>query len=395
MKFRPRITETRREGPVEYLSNLSRRYDFLQIGVILALLTISFLFIYTIGDNISRDNAMRIIWRQVWWVAVGGGSWFLAANIDYREFKVISWLFYAVCIVLLILVLEVGLTIQGATRWLSLPGGLRLQPSEFTKLALVMTISTSLTMMNFSVNRFFHLMLILVLTAVPFLLIMKEPDLGSAMILAPVTLTLIFVGGLKWRYILLGAVLISLAVGAVVLNEYKEYYPLLKPYQKKRIITFLNPEHDLQGSGLNQLQARLAVGSGGFWGKGIGKGMQSNLGFLPRTVANNDFIFSVIAEETGFAGCLALLSLYSLLFYSILRSALMAADDFGKYLGAGVAAIFFVHTYVNIGMSIGLAPITGLSLPLISYGGSFIVVSLTCLGLMQSIYRHGLAEAQE
>lgn len=395
MKFRPRITEVRHEGLAEFLSNLGRRYDFLQLGVILALLSISFLFIYMIGENISRDNAMRVVWRQAWWVIVGGGAWLLAANIDYREFKVISWLFYAICIVLLILVLEIGLTIQGAARWLSLPGGLRLQPSEFTKLALVMTIAAALTMMNFSVNRFFHLLLLLALTAVPFLLIMKEPDLGSAMILVPVALTLIFVGGLKWRYILLGSMVIALFAGAVVFNEYKEYYPLLKPYQKKRIITFLNPEHDLQGSGQNQLQARLAVGSGGFFGKGLGKGTQNNLGFLPRTVSNNDFIFSVIAEETGFAGCMVLLCLYSLLFYTILRSALIAADDFGKYLGAGIAAIFFVHIYVNIGMSIGLAPITGLSLPLISYGGSFIVVSLACLGLMQSIYRQGMAAMPE
>lgn len=395
MKFRPRITDTRHDGLAEFLSNIGGRYDFLQLGVILALLSVGFVFIYMTGENFSHEYAARMVWRQVWWVLVGGGAWFIMANIDYRELKVVSWIFYAGCIVLLILVLEIGTTSQGATRWLAMPGGLRLQPSEFTKLALVMTIAAALTTMNFNINRLSHLLLIITLTAVPFLLIMKEPDLGSAMILVPVSLTLIFIGGLKWRYILLGTIVFGVLFSAVVINEYKEYYPILKPYQKKRIITFLDPEYDLQGSGQNQNQARLAVGSGGFFGKGIGKGTQNNLGFLPRTVSNNDFIFSVIAEETGFAGCMTLLILYSLLFYTILRSALIAADDFGKYLGGGIAAIFLVHIYVNMGMSIGLTPITGLSLPLISYGGSFIVVSLTCLGVMQSIYRQGMAAGSD
>lgn len=395
MKFRPRITETRSTGLAEFFSNLGNRYDFLQVGIILTLLGVGFLFIYTIGENISPEHAARMVWRQLLWVVVGFAGWFLMANLNYRELKVVSWAFYAACIILLILVLEIGLTIQGATRWLPLPGGLRLQPSEFTKLALVLTIASALTTMNFSINRFSHLILILALTAVPFLLIMREPDLGSAMILVPITLSLIFIGGLKWRYIILGSLLTVLITGAAFINEYKEYYPLLKDYQKKRITNFLNPDHDQQGSGYNQDQARLAVGSGGLFGKGIGKGTQNNLGFLPQTVSSNDFIFSVIAEETGFAGCMTLLFLYALLFYTIIRSALMAVDDYGKYLGAGIAAIFFIHIYVNIGMSIGLTPITGLSLPLISYGGSFIVVSLTCLGLMQSVYRYGAITESE
>ncbi len=394
MKFHPSITTTTRETPAGFFARLNSQYDFLQIGVVLALLAVGFLFIYTVGQNNSQEHALGIIWRQSLWVAVGAGAWLLLSNLDYRELKVLSWVFYIGCIILLILVLEVGLTIMGATRWLALPGGMRLQPSEFTKLALVMTLGTIMTTMNFNINRFWSLLLIFGLTLLPFLLIMKEPDLGSALILVPVTLALILVGGLKWRYILIGGGLVIVAVTAFAVNEfyddYKGIHPLLKDYQKKRIIAFLNPEHDLQGSGSNALQARLAVGSGGMFGKGIGNGTVNSLGFLPRSVSNNDFIFSVIAEETGYAGCLALLGLYGLLLYSIIRSAVMAPDDFGKYLGAGIAAIFFVHIYVNIGMSIGLTPITGLSLPLVSYGGSFIVVSMTCLGLMQSVYRYGI-----
>ncbi len=389
MNIRPRTTEIRRDGLTDFFSRLSRHYDLLQVAVIAALVSVGFIFIKSTGLNISETAASAVVWRQTWWLIIGVAGWFMLANIDYRDLKIVSWGFYLACVVLLIVVLEVGLTSQGATRWLALPGGMRLQPSEFTKLALIMTIATLLTTMNFSVNRFGGLMLIAALLLVPFLLIMKEPDLGSALILVPVVLTLVFLGGLKWRYIITVGLLLAVLGTAAFVNEYKRYRPLLREYQWNRIMTFLNPEQDLQDSGLNQYQARLAVGSGGLFGKGIGQGTQNTLGYLPRSVSNNDFIFSVIAEETGFIGCLALLGLYGLMLYSVIRSAILAADDFGRYLGGGIAAVFFVHIFVNIGMSIGLTPITGLSLPLVSYGGSFMILSMACLGLMQSVYRHG------
>jgi rod shape determining protein RodA len=163
----------------------------------------------------------------------------------------------------------------------------------------------------------------------------------------------------------------------------------LRDYQKERIMVFLNPERDLNNRGYNQFQARLAVGSGGLYGKGFGKGTQNTLGFLPQSVSNNDFIFSVIAEETGFIGATALILTYILLIYTMLRTAWVAADPFGRYIAVGIAVVFFVHSFVNIGMSLGIMPITGLPLPQVSYGGSFLIFTMFCLGILQSIYING------
>ncbi|MDD3703889.1 MAG: rod shape-determining protein RodA [Victivallaceae bacterium] len=386
MKFRTVKTSPGHNG-FGFLADFCRKWDMLQISVMLILLGIGFVFIYSTGMNIGEEAARRFLFRQICWSALGISLWLLLSHLDYRSLRSVSWIFYTLCIVLLVLVLEVGTSVYGATRWLSLPGGMRLQPSEFTKLGLIMMLSSVMSTMNFQVNRLSSWLLIGVLMITPFLLIVKEPDLGSAMILLPLTLCLVFLGGLKWRYLIIGATILTTVITVEFINEYKGYYPLLKPYQWQRIMVFLDPERDLQHRGYNQFQARLAVGSGGITGKGLGQGTQNTLGFLPQSVSNNDFIFSVIAEETGFVGCFAVLSLYSLLLYSIIRSAFLVTDDFGRYLGGAIAVLMFVHIFVNIGMSIGVIPVTGLSLPLVSYGGSFIVLVMSCLGIMQSIYR--------
>lgn len=386
MKFRTVKTSPGHNG-FGFLADFCRKWDMLQISVMLILLGIGFVFIYSTGMNIGEEAARRFLFRQICWSALGISLWLLLSHLDYRSLRSVSWIFYTLCIVLLVLVLEVGTSVYGATRWLSLPGGMRLQPSEFTKLGLIMMLSSVMSTMNFQVNRLSSWLLIGVLMITPFLLIVKEPDLGSAMILLPLTLCLVFLGGLKWRYLIIGATILTTVITVEFINEYKGYYPLLKPYQWQRIMVFLDPERDLQHRGYNQFQARLAVGSGGITGKGLGQGTQNTLGFLPQSVSNNDFIFSVIAEETGFVGCFAVLSLYSLLLYSIIRSAFLVTDDFGRYLGGAIAVLMFVHIFVNIGMSIGVTPVTGLSLPLVSYGGSFIVLVMSCLGIMQSIYR--------
>lgn len=386
MKFRTVKTSPGHNG-FGFLADFCRKWDMLQISVMFILLGIGFVFIYSTGMNIGEEAARRFLFRQICWSALGISLWLLLSHLDYRSLRSVSWIFYTLCIVLLVLVLEVGTSVYGATRWLSLPGGMRLQPSEFTKLGLIMMLSSVMSTMNFQVNRLSSWLLIGVLMITPFLLIVKEPDLGSAMILLPLTLCLVFLGGLKWRYLIIGATILTTVITVEFINEYKGYYPLLKPYQWQRIMVFLDPERDLQHRGYNQFQARLAVGSGGITGKGLGQGTQNTLGFLPQSVSNNDFIFSVIAEETGFVGCFAVLSLYSLLLYSIIRSAFLVTDDFGRYLGGAIAVLMFVHIFVNIGMSIGVTPVTGLSLPLVSYGGSFIVLVMSCLGIMQSIYR--------
>lgn len=380
-----------RSGFRPRLADFAAGIDFIQIGALLCLIGTGLLFIYSTGAQIGGDHAASFFFRQLRWIGAGGILWLFCSLIDYRkiQYRILAVLFYLVTIVLLVLVFFIGVKVYGATRWLSIaPLGMRLQPSEFCKLALVMVLSAMFASPMFKVNRLPCLLLGAGTVALPFVLIVREPDLGSALILLPIYLAILFTAGLKWRYILLAGVAISILGGAVVLNEAMQFRPMLKEYQRDRIRVFLNPELDRTDTGYNSYQARLAVGSGGLTGKGIGEGTQNTLGFLPQTVSNNDFIFSVIAEEVGFLGCLLLLAAYLALFYSIIRTAFLTVDPFGRYLAVGIAGIFFTHCFINIGMSIGLAPVTGLSLPFVSYGGSFMLMGLAACGLLQSVYRY-------
>lgn len=380
-----------RSGFRPRLADFASGIDFIQIGALLCLIGTGLLFIYSTGAQIGGDHAASFFFRQLRWIGAGGILWLFCSLIDYRkiQYRILAVLFYLVTIVLLVLVFFIGVKVYGATRWLSIaPLGMRLQPSEFCKLALVMVLSAMFASPMFKVNRLPCLLLGAGTVALPFVLIVREPDLGSALILLPIYLAILFTAGLKWRYILLAGVAISILGGAVVLNEAMQFRPMLKEYQRDRIRVFLNPELDRTDTGYNSYQARLAVGSGGLTGKGIGEGTQNTLGFLPQTVSNNDFIFSVIAEEVGFLGCLLLLAAYLALFYSIIRTAFLTVDPFGRYLAVGIAGIFFTHCFINIGMSIGLAPVTGLSLPFVSYGGSFMLMGLAACGLLQSVYRY-------
>ena len=380
-----------RSGFRPRLADFASGIDFIQIGALLCLIGTGLLFIYSTGAQIGGDHAASFFFRQLRWIGAGGILWLFCSLIDYRkiQYRILAVLFYLVTIVLLVLVFFIGVKVYGATRWLSIaPLGMRLQPSEFCKLALVMVLSAMFASPMFKVNRLPCLLLGAGTVALPFVLIVREPDLGSALILLPIYLAILFTAGLKWRYILLAGGAISILGGAGVLNEAMQFRPMLKEYQRDRIRVFLNPELDRTDTGYNSYQARLAVGSGGLTGKGIGEGTQNTLGFLPQTVSNNDFIFSVIAEEVGFLGCLLLLAAYLALFYSIIRTAFLTVDPFGRYLAVGIAGIFFTHCFINIGMSIGLAPVTGLSLPFVSYGGSFMLMGLAACGLLQSVYRY-------
>ena len=247
----------------------------------------------------------------------------------------------------------------------------------------------------FKISKLPHILLSLAALGVPVVLIAIEPDFGSAAVLAPVGAVMVFTAGINWKYLAIAGAAMVLIAGALTANELLEIRPLLKNYQRERIKTFLNPERDLAHRGYNAYQSRLAVGSGGMWGKGLGQGTQNPLGFLPRKVSNNDFIFSVIAEETGFVGAMTLIAAYILLLYTILRSAFFATDSFARQSGIGIAVLIFVHLFINIGMSIGVTPITGLPLPFLSYGGSFVVSMMFALGFMQSVYRRNVLAQEE
>ncbi len=371
------------------LFNYLKEYDYIQISALAALLLIGLIFIYSTGRQVGTPTATGAWIKQVKWIIVSIIAWAFFAGGDYRKLKPFSIVFYLLTILLLVAVLLFGAKINGAHRWLVFkPVGLRLQPSELTKLSVVLFLSSLLSTHGFNINKFRNMFIIGIIVLLPVLLIAKEPDLGSSMIFLPLSGLIIFAAGLRWRYIIIATSVILAVLSAEIINEVYQIHPILKTYQKERVLTFLDPERDLNNRGYNQFQAKLAVGSGGMNGKGIGQGTQNTLGFLPQSVSNNDFIFSVIAEETGFSGCLLLIGLYLLLFYSMLRTAFLTPDHFGRYIAAGMTGILLAHSFINMGMSAGLTPVTGLSLPFVSYGGSFIISALCGLGICQSVYRH-------
>lgn len=383
-------------------------FDWLQIIALAFLLTTGLVFIHATGVQVGTPAAALFFKKQLTqWIPLGVLLWGFFALQDHRKFyfKFGGVLFFILTTIALILVLKYGIKVYGAKRWLMI-GSFRLQPSEFGKLSLILVLAWLFSSQRFSGAKWAGILTGAAIVMIPAILIFKEPDLGGTLILFPIAGAMMIVSGLKWRWLLLIAAIGAaafFALRAVVLADdpppdkrntvsavERAKTPkrgLLKPYQKKRLLVFFKPNSDISNSGHNVYQSRLAVGAGGIWGKGIGNGTQNQLGFLPQTVANNDFIFSVIAEETGFMGCLLLLGGYALLFFSIVRTALKAAP-YGRMIAIGIGAMLFCHTYINIGMCIGLAPVTGLPLPFVSYGGSFIFVGMISMGIMQSIYRY-------
>ncbi|OGV48232.1 MAG: rod shape-determining protein RodA [Lentisphaerae bacterium GWF2_52_8] len=359
-----------------------RRADLLQIIPTLVLLCIGLLFIYSTGQQVGGNTPTAFFKKQLLFAGIGLCAWLFIALSDYRYLKHLSWLLYPFTLVLLVLVFFIGVKVYGARRWLDF-GGIRLQPAELAKFAVLFLSATVLTIRGFDINKLSSILLLGLIGGVPFLLIMRQPDLGSSLVLLPLMASLILTARLRYKYIIIGLLFVMIAVPSA--------YPFLKDYQKERIMAFLDPDHDPKGSGWNQLQAELAVGSGGLWGKGYMQGTQNTLGFLPQTVSNTDFIFSVIAEETGFAGSLLVVSMYAMLVLSACRTAVFACDSFGRYIAIGIAAIFFTHSIINIGMSVRLMPVTGVPLPLISYGGTFLLSTMVALGILQSVYAHGRA----
>ena len=365
------------QGPVkQFIRKFFSHFDLLQIIPALTLIFAGILFIYGAGEQ--SGYGAGLFWKRQFCYAIASVCiWLFLTFFDYRWLGPASIPCYAVSIVLLIVVLFWGPEVNNAHRWLDF-GGFSIQPSEFAKLAVILSLSWLLSLKKADINKPLWAFLFFLIVVIPFLLIYKEPDLGSAMVLVPVAAAIAFVANLKLRYVI--AVLIILCVLMPV-----SYHCFLRPYQKERIMTYLDPERDM---GWNARQAEFAVGSGGVTGQGFMKGKHCLLGYLPKRVANSDFIFPVIAEETGFLGALTLITLYGCLLFSIFRTALLAPDYFGRYLCTGIGTVLAVHTIVNMGMSIRLVPITGLPLPFVSYGGTFLMTVMIYCGILQSIYAH-------
>lgn len=354
------------------------RFDLMQIIPLALLLTVGMLFVHSTGQQVGGHH-VELFNRQCIYLAIGVALWFLFILIDYRWIGLFSTLFYPAVVLILIFVLFYGPLRNNTKRWIDF-GPVSIQPSEFGKMAVLFSTAWLASLKRVDVNKIQWIALIVALTVVPFLLIYKEPDLGTAIVLIPLTAAILFAANLRWLYIALIVVMVGVSVPLVYMN--------MKTYQKERLKTFTDPNYDRFGRGWNAIQSEIAIGTGGMTGKGYRNGTHTTLGYLPPKVADSDFIFPVIAEETGFAGAFSIILLYGLLLFSILRTALLAPDLFGRYLCVGISAILLTHVFINIGMCIRLVPVTGLPLPFISYGGTFLVAMMCYLGIAQSVYAH-------
>ena len=384
------------------------RWDLFTPLALLALSGIGVAFIYSAQFSTPLANWIN----QLVWLSAGGCVYLAVSLVDYRIWLSIWHWFYLACLLLLILVLLPGIGEEryGAQRWLDF-GIFALQPSEPAKAAVLFATASMLMRARLgSLSQSLDTLGKLALAAGgPMLLILLQPDLKSAIVLPPMVFSMLYVSRLSSRFFAgaLGAFLVVVSLVAWDMRGYMKFiednklsyqrdrgryeatsWIPLKDYQRNRIVSFIAPDKiDPMGIGWNQRQSLISVGSGGLTGKGWTEGTQAQLGYLPRAVAHNDFIFSVIAEEKGFLGSLTVLGLFGIVLINGIRIAGLARDRFGTLLAVGVTVLFAVHVFVNIAMTIGLVPITGIPLPFISYGGSFVLSCCLLQGLVQSVYR--------
>jgi len=383
------------------------RWDILTPISLLALCVMSVLFIHSAQAYVGGGQ-----WKmQIVWCVIGFSLYFGVSMLDYHFWMRFAHLFYLLAMVALFLVFF-GPVIYGARRWIDL-GPFKVQPSEVAKWATMVLGASILARSKIGSVRD-SLRGILKLSAcfgLPMFLIFLQPDLGSTLVFPPIAFSILYVARIPTRFFLTTFLVFVVMVGILGYDVFRYYqYKLenprpseaveayeetsllpLKDYQRKRILTFLAPKvEDPEGVGANwnRIQALIAVATGGITGKGLGEGMQAKLGYLPKAVAHNDFIFAVLAEESGLIGCLFAICAFVIVIFGCLKVAAKASDRFGSMLAVGVSVLLMTHVFINVGMTIGITPITGLPLPFLSYGGSFLVTCFVMLGMVQSVYRH-------
>ncbi|MFW6123151.1 MAG: rod shape-determining protein RodA [Thermodesulfobacteriota bacterium] len=354
---------------------LVQNFDWPLLAMIFVLAGIGIVNLYSAGYNHAVHGATPVYVKQSYWLLMGLGVMLVTLTIDYRYLERLAYPLYIFSIILLLVVMVGGKTVSGSKRWLAL-GPVSFQPAELVKIAIILALA-----------RYFHrlspqgplplkdLLPALVLVLIPAALIAKQPDLGSAILVTMVGGSMILLVGVNWRTLLIGAALLFTAIPAA--------WPFLKEYQRQRVRTFLNPEHDPLGAGYHIIQSKIAVGSGQFWGKGFLQGTQSQLHFLPEQ--HTDFVFSVFAEEWGFVGSAGVVLLYFGLCLWGLLIARNCKERFGQLLAAGVTALLFWQVFVNLCMVTGLMPVVGIPLPLFSYGGSSLITTMLALGLLLNL----------
>jgi rod shape determining protein RodA len=325
--------------------------------------------------------------RQMIWYALGLAAAVAFCAVEYGRVARWAAVYYWASILVLVALFAIGTMHHGGKRWINV-GIFSLQPSEFAKIAFILWLGSVLSRPQEELRMARVFFGVVGYTLLPFVLILKEPDLGSALVFLAISLAMMFVAGVPKRMLagLVGGMglLAVLVVAAILFLPAK--FKIVEPYQKNRVLTYFGRDKSRGGSGYNVEQALISVGSGGLTGKGWGRGTQHSLGFLPREGAHNDFIFSVIAEEEGFVGSVVVLTLYTVLLFSGIKIAGQARDRLGQLLAVGVVTLLFCHVFINIGMNIRLMPVTGIPLPLLSYGGSSVVCSLIAIGILHNVH---------
>ena len=352
-----------------------RNFDKLLFVTPLLIFIIGALSLYSASFK-SGTVDQTLVMRQIFWMGVGGLLVFLVVRVDYFKLQDFAWPLYILTIFLLILVLFMPARL-GAHRWISL-GGFNIQPSELSKISVILVLSHFFSSHRVEFIPKEKLLVPFAVVAVPFLLILKEPDLGTALTLVPVLFAMLYLWGFRPKYLLL------LAGLAVLAGPFLFHF--LKDYQKSRLLVFVNPNADPLGAGYTIIQSKIAIGSGGFFGKGFLSGTQTQLSFVPER--HTDFIFSVVAEEGGFIASMAVLVLFWLIVKKGYELCAQTPDRFGSQLACGIATLMGLQAIVNLGMTMGLLPVVGMPLPLVSYGGSSVVVTMLCIGLLLNIKMH-------
>lgn len=357
------------------ISSQARYIDFVLPLSVFILISVGLVSLYSI--DLSRGTELRYFTTQCIALFLGTGVAILAASFHATRYQAASRLIYLFALLLLVGVLFFGETIRGTTGWFQFLG-FSFQPAEFAKLALIIMLGRVVYKSGRRFNSAKFLISSALLTAALAGLIMLQPDLGSSLVLFGIWFGVLFLSGIKKRYIfgLVGIVLVVAVLG---------WFFFLKDYQKERILNFANPERDPLGTGYNVTQSMIAIGAGQIFGRGLGRGSQSQLHFIPE--AQTDFIISVIGEELGFFGLMVILLLYGIIIYRLVRIASRARDDFSAYTVLGIACLFFLQLIINLGGAIGLLPVTGVTLPFLSYGGSSLIINLLLIGVAESIAR--------
>ncbi|TSC92349.1 MAG: Uncharacterized protein CEN89_743 [Candidatus Berkelbacteria bacterium Licking1014_7] len=351
--------------------NFLSTIDWFQVVIILALLSFGSMALF----GFSGTEKIHLGWLQIFYSAIGLVLMTICSFVDYRWLKGVGWWLFSLGLVILVLVMFFGQTNFGAKRWIDFKI-LQFQPSEIVKIIFIIMLAKFLSERdNF---RFKHLIYLLAILILPVMLIISQPDFGTSTVYFAIFLGLMFISKIPQYYWLILLVFIAIATPLIWFNLYD--------YQKQRIVSFVDPQSNAAAS-YNVEQSKIAIGSGGLFGRGIGQGTQSQLKFLP--VAYSDFIFAAIAEGTGFFGAIILILAEFLLVWRLVVCAKVAQDGFGWYFCAGLAILILYQTFINIGGNLGFVPVTGVPLPLVSYGGTGLISYLAGLGVAQSIYlRH-------